>query len=181
MPQLRVVRPADANETAVAWQVAIESNGPTALILSRQDLPVVVEPEAAQGLRKGAYVVAETDGADGDPDIVLIGTGSEVSVCLEAKPLLEQEGVTVRVVSMPCWELFSLLGEGDQEDVLTEGAPRLAVEAATSFGWERWADDAVAIDHFGASAPGAVALANFGYTAGNVAARAKQLLIDLAD
>jgi transketolase len=181
MPQLRVIRPADANETAVAWQVAIESSGPTALALSRQDIPVVVEPDVAQGLRQGAYVITQSEGAGDEPDIVLIGTGSELSVCIDAMPLLEAAGLTVRVVSMPCWELFALQTEGVQEAVLPPGAPTLAVEAAVSFGWDKWADEVVAIDHFGASAPGDVVLRNFGYTAGNVAARAKQLLSDLAD
>jgi transketolase len=181
MPQLRVIRPADANETAVAWQVALESSGPTAFALSRQDVPVVVEPEAAQGLRQGAYVVAQSDGVTEEPDIVLLGTGSEVGVCAETMPLLEAEGLTVRVVSMPCWELFALQTKGIQESVLPPGAPTLAVEAAASHGWDKWADDVVAIDHFGASAPGDVVLRNFGYTPGNVAARAKQLLSDLAE
>jgi transketolase len=181
MPQLRVIRPADANETAVAWQVALESNGPTALALSRQDIPVVVEPEAAQGLRQGAYVIAQSDGAADEPDIVLVGTGSEVAVCVETRPLLEAEGLTVRVVSMPCWELFALQTEGVRDAVLPPTVPTLAVEAAASHGWRRWADDVVAIDHFGASAPGDVVLRNLGYTPGNVAARAKQLLTDLAE
>ncbi|MEY2570581.1 MAG: transketolase [Acidimicrobiaceae bacterium] len=183
MPQLRVIRPADANETAVAWKVAVDEKGPTALVLSRQDLPVIVEPSVAEGLLQGAYVVADSDGIslDDDPDIVLIGTGSEVAVCLDAKPLLEADGLRVRVVSMPCWELFDLLDEADQDAVLPVDAPTLAVEAGTSFGWHRWSDDSVSIDHFGASAPGATALANFGYTAANVATRAKQLVSDLSD
>ncbi|HEX4822644.1 MAG TPA: transketolase [Acidimicrobiales bacterium] len=182
MPQIRVIRPADANESAVAWQVAIESNGPTALILTRQDLPVVLTPEQAQGLRNGAYVVAESDGVDDpddDLDLVLIGTGSEVSVCLDAKPLLESDELKVRVVSMPCWELFALLDDDAQEAVLPSDVPTLAVEAASSFGWDRWSDDSVTFDHYGASAPGKVVLENFGYTAANVAERARQLLDEL--
>ncbi|MGI8662646.1 MAG: transketolase [Acidimicrobiales bacterium] len=183
MPQLRLIRPADANETAAAWEVAVDSKGPTGLVLSRQDLPVVVTREQAGGLRQGAYVVADSDGLSdpGDLDVVLIGTGSEVSVCLDAKPLLETDGLRVRVVSMPCWELFALLDDPAQEAVLPSSTPTLAVEAATSFGWDRWADDAVAVDHFGASAPGKTVLENFGYTAGNVAARARQLLDELSE
>ena len=182
MPMLRVIRPADANETAVAWQVAVDSDGPTALVLSRQDLPVVVEPVQAQGLRQGAYVVADTEGAAADDlDIVLIGTGSEVWVCLDAKKLLEADGLRVRVVSLPCWELFELAGEDVQDTVLPVDVPALAVEAAASFGWQRWADDSVSIDHFGASALGATVLEKFGYTADNVARRARELLADLAD
>jgi transketolase len=183
MPGLRLIRPADANETAAAWQVAVDSNGPTGLVLSRQDLPVVVTPEQASGLRQGAYVLAETDGvADtADLDLVLIGTGSEVAVCLAAQPLLEADGLTVRVVSMPCWELFALQSDETHEAVLPSEVPTLAVEAGVSFGWDRWADEAVAIDHFGASAPGNVVLEKLGYTPENVAARARQLLDDLED
>jgi transketolase len=182
MPGMRLIRPADANETAVAWQVALESNGPTALILSRQDLPVVVTAEQAIGLRDGAYVVIDSDGVEdpgGDIDVILIGTGSELSVCLEAKGVLEHDGLKVRVVSMPSWTLFEALDDDAQEEVLPSGVPTLAVEAAASFGWDRWADDSVSIDRFGASAPGKVALEHLGYTATNVAARALQLLAEL--
>jgi transketolase len=184
MPNLRLIRPADANETAVAWQVAIESKGTTGLVLTRQDLPVVLTPEQALGLRDGAYVVAESDGV-GDPeedlDIILVGTGSEVALCLDTKPLLEAEGLTVRVVSMPSWELFAIQDEEKQENVLPADVPTLAVEAGASFGWDRWADDSVSIDHFGASAPGNIVLEKFGYTAANVADRARQLLAELDD
>jgi transketolase len=180
MPQLRVIRPADANETAAAWRVAINGDGPTALILSRQDLAVVASPEQAAAVAYGAYVLSETESADEEGlDLVLIGTGSEVAVCLGAKGILEAEGMNVRVVSMPSWDLFEALGDADQEAVLPSDVPTLAVEAATSFGWDRWADDAVSIDRFGASAPGSTALANLGFTAENVAARARLLLDDL--
>jgi transketolase len=184
MPGLRVIRPADANETAVAWQVAIESTGPTGLVLTRQDLPVIVTPEQAQGLRHGAYVVSDSAGISdptADIDIVLIGTGSEVAVCVDAKPLLEQDGLKVRVVSMPSWELFELQDDDAQESVLPADAPALAVEAAASFGWDRWADDSVSIDHFGASAPGAIVLDKFGYNAANVADRARQVIDELEE
>ena len=182
MPGLRIIRPADANECAVAWQVAIESDGPTGLVLTRQDLPVVITPEQAQGLRNGAYVVTESDGvgiAEDDLDLVLIGTGSELQHCLDAKPVLEADGLKVRVVSMPSWTLFELLDEDAQDDVLPSDVPTLAVEAASSFGWDRWADDSVSIDHFGASAQGDVVMEKFGYTAANVADRARQLLAEL--
>ncbi len=111
--------------------------------------------------------------------MVLIGTGSEVAVCLDAKPLLEADGLLVRVVSMPSWTLFEALDDDAQEEVLPTDVPTLAVEAATSFGWDRWADDSVSIDRFGASAPGNVALEKLGYTAANVAERARQLLAEL--
>ncbi|MGH9135553.1 MAG: transketolase [Acidimicrobiales bacterium] len=178
IPDLRVIRPADANECAVAWRVAIGGEGPTALILTRQDIPVVTTPEQAKGLLRGAYVLAESAGVEDidDLDLVLIGTGSEVSVCLDAKGLLEADGTKVRVVSMPSWELFELLENDAQDDVLPPDVPTLAVEAATSFGWGRFADDVVAIDRFGASAPGKVALEKLGYTAENVAVCARELL-----
>ncbi|HEX3540449.1 MAG TPA: transketolase [Acidimicrobiales bacterium] len=174
MPQLRVIRPADANETAHAYRIAVDSDGPTALILSRQAIPVLEgTAERFSDVAKGGYVLVS--GGD-DPDIVLIGTGSEVSVCLEAAKLLEADDIATRVVSLPCWELFELQSEEYQADVLGYDTPVLSVEAATSFGWSRWADDSVAIDHFGASAPGAKVLAEFGFTADNVATRARQLL-----
>ncbi|MEY2422962.1 MAG: transketolase [Acidimicrobiaceae bacterium] len=184
MPGLRIIRPADANECAVAWQVAVESSGPTGLVLTRQDLPVVITPEQAQGLRNGAYVVVDSDGVESaadDLDVVLIGTGSEVQHCLGAKPALEAEGLKVRVVSMPSWTLFELLDEDAQEDVLPSDVPTLAVEAASSFGWDRWADDSLSLDHFGASAQGDVVMEKFGYTAANVADRARQLLAELEE
>jgi transketolase len=183
MPGLRLIRPADANETAVAWQVAIEADGPTGLILTRQDVPVIVEPESATGLINGAYVLADSDGVEDvdDLDIVLIGTGSEVSVCLEAMALLEADDLKVRVVSMPSWTLFDAQDDDYQESVLPADVATLAVEASTSFGWGRWADDSVSIDHFGASAPGEVVLAKFGYTAENVAERARELYDDFGD
>ncbi len=177
MPGLRVIRPADANESAQALRVAIEGDGPTALILSRQNLPVLegTDTRAAE-LERGAYVLVE--GSD-DPDLVLIGTGSEVAVCVAAAELLSAEGLTTRVVSMPCWDLFDEQDDDYQDEVLGPGAPVLSVEAAASFGWSRWADDSVALDHFGASAPGAQVLAEFGFTAENVAERARVLLQEL--
>ncbi len=176
IPQLTVIRPADANETAAAWRVALEGDGPVALILSRQDVPVLegtVEGEVA----RGAYVLEGI----GEPDVVLVGTGSEVSVCLDAATVLAEDGVQAQVVSMPSWELFAAQDETYQDTVLPPDVPTLAVEAGVSFGWDRWADDVVAIDHFGASAPGDVVLENFGYSGGNVAARARQLIHDLEE
>ncbi|MBV9661319.1 MAG: transketolase [Acidimicrobiales bacterium] len=174
MPGLRVIRPADANESAQALRVAIERDGPTALILSRQDLPVLEgTAELGTDLERGAYVLV--DGGD-DPDIVLVGTGSEVSVCVEAARILDDQGIAARVVSMPSWELFDEQDEDYQDSVLGPGAPVLSVEAASSFGWSRWADDSVCIDHFGASGPGQQVLDAFGFTPENVAARATILL-----
>jgi transketolase len=175
MPGLRVIRPADANETAQAWLVAVGGAGPTALILSRQDVPVLEGTDRPGRLALGAYVLVE---ADGRPDLVLIATGSEVSVCVAAAELLVAEGRSVRVVSMPSWELFAEQDESYRASVLPDEVPTLAVEAAAAFGWERHADASVSIDRFGASAPGAVALERFGFTAANVADRARDLLGD---
>jgi transketolase len=178
MPGLRVIRPADANETAHAFRVAAGRDGPTALILTRQTVPVLEGTiDRADDVARGAYVLVD---GDDDPDVVLVGTGSEVSVCVEAAKLLGGQGIVARVVSMPSWELFQAQPDDYQDAVLGWGAPVLSVEAAASFGWARWADDSVAIDHFGASAPGAEVLAEFGFTPDNVADRARQLL-DLSE
>ena len=175
MPGLRVIRPADANETAQAWRVAVNSDGPTALILSRQEIPVLAATaeRAVPGLPRGAYVLSDPDA---EPRVVLIGTGSEVHVCVAAAELLAEAGVPARVVSFPSWELFALQPAPYRDEVLPPACPRLAVEAASSFGWERYADATVSIDHFGASAPGQVALDEFGFTPENVAARALDLV-----
>ena len=168
MPNLVVLRPADANETAVAWRVALErADGPTAIILSRQRLPVLRPSEAAE---KGAYVLE--DGTD----IVLIGTGSEVSLCLAARDLLRERGLSARVVSMPSWELFERQPVSYREEVLPPGMPRLAVEAGVALGWSRWADATVTLDRYGASAPGEVALEQLGFSPERVAQRARELV-----
>ena len=176
MPGLRVIRPADANETAQAWRVAVDGDGPTALILTRQDLPVLEATAelAPEGVARGAYVLA--DPGDGPAQIVLLGTGSEVSLCLDAARLLTEAGTRVRVVSLPSWELFAEQGAAYRDVVLPPGIPVLSVEAATTFGWERYADDSIGIDHFGASAPGEVVMREFGFDPVNVAARATALL-----
>jgi transketolase len=174
MPGIRVIRPADANETAHALRLAIDGDGPTALILTRQNVPVLDGTAGrAADVARGAYVLVV---GDEDPDVVLLGTGSEVALCVGAAKLLAADGVVARVVSMPCWELFELQDEDYQDEVLGAGAPVLSVEAAASFGWSRWADDSVAIDHFGASAPAADVFAEFGFTPDNVADRARELL-----
>jgi transketolase len=168
IPNLLLIRPADANETVAAWRIALErDDGPTALILTRQKLPVL-KPGGA--VEKGAYVME--DGSH----VVLIGTGSEVSVCLEARKLLDGQGISARVVSMPSWKLFREQSKEYRDEVLPPGIPRLAVEAATTFGWREWADDAVGIDHFGASARGEVLFEKFGFTPENVAERARKLV-----
>jgi len=167
LPRLRVIRPADANECAHAVRIAIDSDGPTALILSRQKIPVLPGTAAAgDGVARGAYVLSDPDTT---ARLVLIGTGAEVSVCLGAAELLAADGVPARVVSFPSWDLFALQDGAYQQSVFPPGVPRLAVEAGVSFGWDRWAEASVSIDHFGASAPGARVLAEFGYTPANVA------------
>jgi transketolase len=178
MPNLRVIRPADANESAHALRVALELNGPTALCLSRQDVPVLEGTGilAGEGVERGAYILVH---GDEDSDVVLIGTGSEVWVCVEAAKLLAGDGITARVVSMPSWELFDEQDDDYQDRVLGPGSPILSVEAASSFGWARWADDSVAIDHFGESGPGTAVLEDLGFTPEHVADRARALLEEL--
>ena len=143
IPGLRVIRPADANETAAAWGVAIASGGPTALILTRQNVPVL-EGTSTGDLTAGGYVLAEAD----DAVISLVGTGSEVSVCLAAAAELAADGFAARVVSMPSWELFERMPNDYQGAVIPRGIPSLAVEAGSSMGWHRWVDDVVSIDRF---------------------------------
>ena len=163
MPELNVIRPADANECAQAWRFHIDGEHPTAMVLARQSVPVLAgtAERSPEGLPRGGYVlVDETDGLD----IVLIGTGSEVSLCVEARDLLAADGHSARVVSLPCWELFDAEDVAYRDSVLPPGVPKLAVEAGASFGWDRYADDVVAIDHYGASAPGGTAMKEFGFT-----------------
>jgi transketolase len=173
MPGLRMIRPADANETAAAYRIAINGTGPTGMVLSRQNLPVLEGTASHDGVEHGAYVLRD---AEGSPDLVLIGTGSEVAVALEAADLLAAAGTSCRVVSMPSWELFAEQSDDYQRTVLPESVPTLAVEAGVTFGWDRWADAAVGIDRFGASAPGEVALVNLGINPENVVAHARALL-----
>ncbi len=171
IPGLRVIRPADANETVAAWLVALGAGGPTALILSRQNLPVL-SGTAHADITRGAYVLWEPEGAV----ITLVGTGSEVSVCVEAAALLEASGIVARVVSFPCWELFAESDAAHQSSVLRSDLPSLAVEAGIGQGWHRWVDDVVSIDRFGASAPGDTVMRELGISPDNVAARARALL-----
>jgi transketolase len=176
MPGLRVLRPADANEVAQAWRVHVDGDGPTALLLTRQKVPVLdaTAARAPEGVPLGAYTLVDEQGAG--PDIVLVGTGSEVHVCVGAAALLAEAGIDARVVSMPSWDLFEKAGDAHRDAVLPPGVPTLAVEAGSPFGWERYADDTVAIDRFGMSAPGGEVLARFGFTPEHVAERARALL-----
>ncbi|MBL6629356.1 MAG: transketolase [Ilumatobacteraceae bacterium] len=155
MPGLEVIRPADANETAAAWAIAAQSTGPVAMILSRQDIAVVTDGSA---VHTGAGIVVDVP----DPAVILIGTGAEVSVCVDAAAALNDKGVATRVVSMPSWERFSNCDPSEQAAILTPGIPTVSVEAGVSFGWERWSDRHVGIDRFGASAPGGEVLERLG-------------------
>ena len=175
IPGLVVLRPCDAHETAEAWRVILEDlEGPAAMGLSRQDLPVLDRSEggefaAASGLAKGAYVLSDADGAEA----TIIATGSEVALAIAARDELD---VPVRIVSMPSWELFEQQDEDYQESVLPVEMPTVAVEAGIHQGWERYADSIVSIDRFGASAPGGEVLEKLGMTAGNVAQHVRDLL-----
>ena len=177
IPNLVVIRPADGNETAQAWRLALErSEGPTALALTRQSVPHLAVPEGS--VARGGYVLADAEG--GDPEIVLIGTGSEVSVCLAARERLAQEGVRARVVSLPSFELFAAQEEAYQKRVLPPTVrARVAVEAGATLGWERWVGDAgeiVGVDRFGASAPGDEVMRAYGFTPEHVADVARAVL-----
>ena len=182
MPKLYVIRPADPNETAMAWKVALERrHGPTALALSRQAVPHLAATAngGAEGLRRGAYVVSEAEG--GRPDAIIVATGSEVGLAIEAQGLLNGRGVRARVVSMPCWELFEEQTQDYRDEVLPpEVRCRVSVEAAVTQGWERWvgADGVkIGIDgRFGASAPYKTIMQKLGLTAENVAERTLALV-----
>jgi transketolase len=176
IPHLVVIRPGDANETAGAWRTILEDiDGPVALILSRQDLPILPEADF-DAVARGAYVLRDVD----DPEVVIVGTGSELSVALGAADLLAEDDVRARVVSMPSWELFAEQDDGYRDAVLPPGLPSVAVEAGVAQGWERWVDRTVSIDRFGASAPGAEVLEKLGITADNTARTARELLGALA-
>lgn len=170
IPNLTVIRPADANETAQAWKVAIENRrGPTALALTRQALPVLDTPASVE---KGAYILKDF----GNPEMILMASGSEVSLILEAAQKLADEGKGVRVVSFPSWELFEKQDEAYRESVLPKSIQkRLAVEAGSGLGWERYAGSVISIERFGASAPYKVIFDKLGFTVENVVAKAKEL------
>jgi transketolase len=178
IPGLTVIRPADATETAEAWAFAIQHNGPTLFALSRQNLPHLDRKAAFEpGAARGAYILSEADG--GAPQVILIGTGSEVALCMKAQGRLKELGVSARVVSMPSSNLFEKQDESWRERVLPSGIKkRVTVEAGCSLGWHRWAAEGtvIAIDRFGASAPGDEIFRNLGFTAEHVTAAALRLM-----
>jgi transketolase len=178
IPNLAVMRPADAVETAECWEAALlRDSGPTVLALTRQGVPALRTEHSDVNLAaRGAYVLAE---ADGDRKVTLIGTGSEVSVAMAARDLLQAEGIGAAVVSMPCWELFDAQSPDYRDEVLTPGAVTVAVEAAVGMGWEKYTGPGgafVGMTGFGASAPAPQLFEHFGITAEAVAAAAKKRL-----
>ena len=181
IPHVTVIRPADANETAAAWKVAVETRErPVLLALTRQDLPTLDRTKfaSADGLRKGAYVLS--DAKEGKPELVLIATGSEVALIVEAAEKLQAEGVAVRCVSMPSWDLFEAQPQSYRDEVLPpDVTAKLAVEMGVSMGWDRYVGphgDVLGVDRYGASAPAKVLLPEYGFTVDNVIKRAKALL-----
>ncbi|MHA1480856.1 MAG: transketolase-like TK C-terminal-containing protein, partial [Candidatus Thorarchaeota archaeon] len=181
IPNLVVIRPADANEVAFAWKVAItRRTGPTVLVLTRHKIPVLDRSKynPASGVEKGAYVL--TDLGKGDPDIILMASGSEVSLIVQAAEILHAEGVKVRVVSFPSWRLFEAQDQKYKDSVLLPNVTkRLAVEAGISQGWRRWLGEKgsmISMETFGASAPAKVLFEKFGFSVDNVLTRAKELL-----
>jgi len=179
IPGLAVFRPGDANEVRECWKAAIEWDGPAALALTRQNVPVLDRTvfASAEKTRRGAYALREAGG--GGPDLILVATGSEVTIALGAADALEKEGTSVRVVSMPCWELFEQQDPAYQEQVLPRGVPKVVIEAGLRQGWDRWVgNDAafITIDRFGASAPYEVLYQKFGITVERTVAEAQRLL-----
>ena len=169
IPGLQVIRPADSNETKVAWECALTYDGPTALVLSRQSLPMSTNGNA---VRCGAEAISTTS----NPELVLVGTGSEVPVCLAASELLSESGIRVNVVSMPSIDRFNMQPVQYRSAVFPPNVPVVSVEAGVTFGWSQFADISVGIDRFGASAPGSTVLKNLGISAENVAAQARVVL-----
>ncbi len=173
IPNLVTLRPCDGNETSQAWKVALERQGPTALVLTRQGLPQITP--FANNTAKGAYVLSDAD----TPEIVLIATGSEVPLAMDAKAALAGEGISVRVVSMPSWELFDAQSAEYRESVLLNDVPRLAIETGSTLAWSRYVGQngaVIGMDHFGASAPANILFEKFGFTVEKVVAKAKELL-----
>jgi transketolase len=179
IPGLNVMRPADPNETAEAWAFAVRHNGPSLLALTRQSVPHLDRSNARNAdVSKGAYILSEAEG--GAPDVILIGTGSEVSLCAKAQEKLKNYGVKARVVSMPSWNLFEAQDAAYRESVLPKAIrKRVTVEAGSTLGWQKWAGDegtVIGLDRYGASAPGGEILRNLGFTAEHVTAAALRLL-----
>ena len=177
VPDLTDFRPADANETAAAWRLALERNSPSFFALSRQDLPVLdaAKMDIYAGVSKGAYVVEDAE----DPQVILMGTGSELWPALDGARKLAAQGIRTRVVSFPSWKIFEEQSTAYKASVLLKGIPRVAIEAGATQGWWKYVGEngaVIGIDRFGASAPGPIVMAKLGFTGDNVAAKAKELL-----
>mgnify|MGYP003313967846 FL=1 len=172
IPDLDVIRPADANEVSQAWEIAINNAGPTAIILTRQNVPVLEGTDRTGQVSKGAYVLIDAP----DPAVVLAGTGSEVQLCVQAAAALAEDGISSRVVSMPSWEIFGRQDPDYRKEVLPDGIPVVGVEAGVSFGWDQWADRTVTINQFGKSAPGDQVMQVLGISASAIEAAARDLL-----
>lgn len=178
MPNMTFCRPADANETAEVWRIAVEREGPVAMALTRQKLPVldVQKYPIHEGVSRGGYILEDSDG---DPDLIIMATGSEVHLALDSAAELRKDDVGVRVVSMPCWELFEEQNERYRDEVLPAGIPKIAIEAGSALGWEKYVGEngaIIALDRFGASAPGDVLMEKLGFNVENVIAHARELL-----
>jgi transketolase len=175
IPNLNVMRPADGNETAACWKIALEAKDhPSVLALTRQGVPSLTSADiASHPAQKGAYVLAEP--VSGAARLILLATGSEVQVAMKARDLLEAEGIATRVVNMPSQFLFERQSQGYRDHVLPSGVPVVSVEAAVTFGWHKYAGACVGLDRFGASAPGDTVMREFGFTPENVAAVARKL------
>ena len=176
IPSMTVIRPADANETVQAWRVAIERCGPVSFILTRQKLPILdlERYSIVEGVSKGAYILSETESSL--PDIILIATGSEVSLALDSQEALKAKGVKARVVSMPSWEIFEEQSVDYKNRVLLPDIPKLAIEAGVTLGWQKYAQDVIGLDRFGESAPGSVVYEKLGFNVNNVMERILKLL-----
>ena len=179
IPNFLVIRPEDANETVVAWRIALQQRKPVALVFSRQRLPVL-DPDRypiATGLPRGAYILVDAEGQP--PQIILTGTGSEVHLALAAQERLVQQGIRARVVSMPSWELFDAQPAEYRQQVLPKNVPKLAIEAGVSLAWGKYVGedgDVIGLDRFGASAPGPVVMDKLGFNVDHVLSRAWTLL-----
>jgi transketolase len=185
MPHMWVIRPGDANQVAEAWKLAMNrKDGPTVIALSRQNVPTLDRSKyaPASGAQKGGYVLSDAPGsaAGSAPEVILIGTGSELSLAVAAQDKLAAEGIRARVVSLPCWEVFARQDQAYRDSVLPPSVTaRVSVEAGATFGWSRWVGDrgvSIGLERYGASAPAGTIFKELGFTPENVAAQAKKLL-----
>jgi len=177
IPGLTVVRPADATETIAAWTAGLKkTNGPTALILSRQKLPVL-DAEKTANTHRGGYILEEASSIASAPRMILVATGSEVHVALKAQGVMEAQGIPTRVVSLPSWEIFEEQDAAYRQSVFPPNISVVSIEAGVTLGWQRYANASIGIDQFGASAPATVLFEKFGITADHLVSAATRLLV----